>query len=86
MSALNEQRPKVWVAFFGDVQLRLTASRVMACRLQPDVAAGIAALGKTVRIFESQDVGQHNRTSHWSAHVLHLFDQGPLSSTRLVDS
>jgi hypothetical protein len=64
MSALDEQRPKVGIAFLGDLQLRLTASRVAACRLQTDVAACIAALRETVRIFESQDKGERHQGTH----------------------
>jgi hypothetical protein len=33
MSALNEQRPKIWIALLRDVESKLTASRVAACRL-----------------------------------------------------
>jgi prophage regulatory protein len=40
MSALDEQRPKVWIAFLGDVQLRLTASGVAACRFPAPVRLG----------------------------------------------
>ena len=64
MSALNEQRPKIWIAFLGDVQLRLTTPRVAACRLQTDEAARIAALRETMRIFESQEVGQRYQRTH----------------------
>jgi hypothetical protein len=64
MSALDEQGPKVWIAFLGDVQLRLTASGVAACRLQTDVAARIATLREAVGIFESQDVGQRHQRAH----------------------
>jgi hypothetical protein len=64
MSALNEQRPKIWIAFLGDVQLRLTASRVAACRLETDIAARVATLRETVRIFESQDIGQRHQRTH----------------------
>src|SRR5271163_573764 len=64
MSTLNEQRTKIRIAFLRDVQLRLRASRVAACRLQAIVAARIAALGKAVRIFESQDVSQRYERAH----------------------
>ena len=54
LRSLHQQSPQIGIAFFADMQLRLTLPRVSASRLQPQIAAHVAALAEAVRIFQRQ--------------------------------
>ena len=59
------------------MQLRLALPRVPPSRLQPNVAAHVAALAKTLRILQRQQVSQRDQRSH----SLHLFQPRHLRIT-----
>ncbi len=54
LGALHQERPQIGIAFFADVQLRLALTRVSSSRLQPQIAAHVAALAEAMRIFQRQ--------------------------------
>src|SRR5437879_13893477 len=61
MRSLHQQRAQIQIAFLADVHLRFALSRVAPSWLQSQIAAHIAALAKTVRVFQRQQVGERNQ-------------------------
>jgi hypothetical protein len=49
------------ISLFADVQLRFALPRVSPSRLQAHIAARVAALTKTMRIFQRQQVGKRDQ-------------------------
>ena len=79
LRSLHQQRPQIRIAFFADVQLRLTLTRVSSSRLQPQITAHVAALAETVRIFQREQEGQRDQR----ADALDLLQQRHLRITLL---
>src|SRR5919204_2451165 len=52
---LHQQAPQEDVACFGDMQLRVLAAALPACRRQPQVGRHIPARGKALGILEGED-------------------------------
>jgi hypothetical protein len=78
---LHQHRSQVSVSFFADVELWLTHTRVPASGTQPDKALRVPAAAKSVRIVQSQNVGQRNERPH----SLHLSEQSYLRINSLGD-
>src|SRR5207249_4437967 len=64
LRSLHQQRAQIRIAFLADVQLRLALSRVPASRLQSQIAAHIATLAKTMRIFQRQQKRQRDERAY----------------------
>ena len=71
LCSLHQQRPQIRIAFLADVHLWLALPGVSSSGLQPQIAAHVAALAKTIRIFQRQQKGQRDQC----AHSLHLLQQ-----------
>ena len=81
VSALHQQGSEVSVSFFADVQLWLTHTRVSASGTQPHKAPRIPASAKSVRVVQSQNVGQRDECPY----SLHLFEQSDMRINFLGD-
>jgi hypothetical protein len=54
--SLHQQASQIRISLFTDMHLRRALSRVPPPRLQPKIAAHIAALAKTLHVFQCQQV------------------------------
>src|ERR1043165_759598 len=59
----DQQAPKVRIAFFGDVPLRLTLPRVVLSGNETEPSADAAAAPETLLVFEREDVRQGRERS-----------------------
>ena len=79
LRSLHQQRSQIGIAFFGDMHLRIALTRLPASRLQSQIAAHVAALAETMRVFHRQQERQRDQR----AHALDLLQQLHLRITRL---
>ena len=64
LRSLHQQRPQIRIAFLADVHLRLALTGVSSSRLQSQIAAHVAALAETMRIFQRQQERQRDQRAH----------------------
>src|SRR5215469_11351711 len=64
LGSLYQQRAQIRIPFLADMHLRLALSRVSSPRLQPQIAAHVAALAEAMRIFQRQQKGQRDERAH----------------------
>src|SRR6266550_2397644 len=60
MRTLHQQSSQIRIAFLADAHLRLALAGVSPSRLQPQIAAHVPALAKTMRIFQRQQESQRD--------------------------
>src|SRR6478736_1642777 len=82
LRSLHQQRPQIRIAFFADVHLRFALTRVSSSRLQPRIAAHVAALAEAMRIFQRQQKRQPDQR----AYALDLLPQCHLRITLLCQT
>src|SRR5690242_13173801 len=61
---LYQQRAQIGIAFLTDVQLRFALAGVPASRLQSQIAAYVATLAETMRVFQRQQERQRDQRAH----------------------
>src|SRR5207248_9015784 len=64
LCSLHQQRAQVWIAFLADMHLRLAPPGVPPSRLQSQIAAHVAALANTMRIFQGQQKRQRDQRAY----------------------
>src|SRR5580704_351355 len=64
LGSLHQQRAQIRITFLADMQLRLALPGVSPSRLQPQIAAHVAALAETMRIFQGQQERQRDQRAY----------------------